>query len=169
MCGEKYSHQTSRPNISGSPPRVRGEVTKEYDIDESQRITPACAGRSRTSARTIYRRQDHPRVCGEKPASRSKPRTAVGSPPRVRGEDGLPDRKSPACRITPACAGRSRSLCLARFARVDHPRVCGEKVQMSSEMKIAQGSPPRVRGEDGKSARFLRRCRITPACAGRSP
>ena len=71
-------------------------------------------------------------------------------------------------RITPACAGkraplgngaachvgsppRVRGKVLREAGRIrwfkDHPRVCGEKVQIWSAYKRHWGSPPRVRGK----------------------
>ena len=107
-------------------------------------------------------------MCGEKDTLTRWTESTPGSPPRVRGEDVLFRGKLPAGGITPACAGRRRCIISPIGILEDHPRVCGEKVQMSSEMKISQGSPPRVRGE-GIEPHFLYRLHgITPACAGRS-
>ena len=46
VCGEKGTEKKSRIGLSGSPPRVRGEVVYEGDLCNLARITPACAGRS---------------------------------------------------------------------------------------------------------------------------
>ena len=47
VCGEKPDKDGDRRDTRGSPPRVRGEVRQEFVHDATQRITPACAGRSR--------------------------------------------------------------------------------------------------------------------------
>ena len=49
--------------------------------------------------------------------------------------------------ITPACAGKSKSLPSLRIGNKDHPRVCGEKSGSSSKENVQMGSPPRVRGK----------------------
>ena len=70
---------------------------------------------------------DHPRACGEKPATLQGVGAHGGSPPRMRGKGPeLPPaaRKS---RITPAHAGKSRCSLRAKSAPWDHPRACGEK------------------------------------------
>ena len=91
---------------------------------------------------------------------------ALGSPPRVRGEVLSSFLDSFALGITPACAGRRRRypLCFARDE--DHPRVCGEKKTLETNVVKGKGSPPRVRGEAFRIAYSGSRCRITPRVCG---
>ena len=110
MCGEKrqYSHCPQRRG--GSPPRVRGKVPALKNFLQSDRITPACAGKSIRISGKLLLLQDHPRVCGEKRIVQFRFGSMPGSPPRVRGKvsDG---NDVPECgRITPACAGKSLKL-----------------------------------------------------------
>ena len=56
-------------------------------------------------------------------------------------------------------------LCLAKL---DHPRVCGEKSWSLYGLSRKRGSPPRVRGEDYTVDDSYSLKGITPACAGRS-
>ena len=111
---------------------------------------------------------------------------SAGSPPRVRGEGSERRASVGACRITPACAGRSRwrPICCpvcpdhprvcgekqltSTYPERDHPRVCGEKPHTRREAFSFGGSPPRVRGEDRLDRPQRGIDRITPACAGRS-
>ena len=60
-----------------------------------------------------------------------------------------------------------RTLGASGFSR-DHPRVCGEKSGNCRLLDRVNGSPPRVRGEEGTPFLLCGRERITPACAGRS-
>ena len=53
--------------------------------------------------------------------------SAKGSPPRMRGKDFA---------AVPAVPGL-----------LDHPRVCGEKIEVSLTVSYVQGSPPRMRGK----------------------
>ena len=46
--------------------------------------------------------------------------------------------------------------------------MCGEKQVKVVEYRNKRGSPPRVRGKDGKSFYCTTPVRITPACAGKS-
>ena len=128
VCGEKDRTQSPIVPDGGSPPRVRGKVTTYQWLCLLGGITPACAGKSQVVGNQIVLEQDHPRVCGEK-CSPAKDLFAVrGSPPRVRGKAMHCSRCGSAFRITPACAGKSFTSRGTWPARLDHPRVCGEKL-----------------------------------------
>ena len=49
----------------------------------------------------------------------------------------------------------------------DHPRVCGEKIEVSLTVSYVQGSPPRMRGKATRLASTARSLGITPAYAGK--
>ena len=70
-------------------------------------------------------------------------------------------------RITPACAGKSFDHRIRVHNARDHPRVCGEKKLEMSDVTVAQGSPPRVRGKVTCWHSWLKDGGITPACAGK--
>ena len=66
MCGEKYKVDVDGENVKGSPPHVRGkDIFTDLVFDEF-RITPACAGKRKTAWKGEGKKQDHPRMCGEK-------------------------------------------------------------------------------------------------------
>ena len=113
-------------------------------------------------------RWDHPRACGEKPLVLLVKASSGGSPPRVRGKDGLLGGEQRGLGITPARAGkriiRPLSLCVCW----DHPRACGEKPTNLNADTAAKGSPPRVRGKGGVYHACLPHHGITPARAGKS-
>ena len=71
-------------------------------------------------------------------------------------------------RITPAHAGKSKSADKSRRRKWDHPRACGEKTELSEELREAVGSPPRMRGKGVHPLCARLRSRITPAHAGKS-
>ena len=71
-------------------------------------------------------------------------------------------------RITPACAGKTRSINDDGLFEQDHPRVCGKNFQIRM-LKIArEGSPPRVREKRDLLTYKLEGWGITPACAGKT-
>ena len=126
VCGEKQRSTSQTTFSRGSPPRVRGKVLAKVCIGVYLRITPACAGKRATSLHTGPTPRDHPRVCGEKSATRSGPCGAWGSPPRVRGKDSVRYAIDETARITPACAGkRALEVCGDRGMR-DHPACAGK-------------------------------------------
>ena len=167
VCGEKLTHAVRPAILVGSPPRVRGEGVVYTYARVADRITPACAGRSRLFLAKLRAKRDHPRVCGEKNFCADPPLSGIGSPPRVRGEALLVPGKENFHGITPACAGR-RIRRSGRGAEVeDHPRVCGEKQRWTLPELRKLGSPPRVRGEVCIRDPSIFVSGITPACAGR--
>ena len=69
--------------------------------------------------------------------------------------------------ITPAYAGKrlgGQGMCLSVW---DHPRLCGEKQSVQQYQCIHAGSPPPMRGKDGKKKQEKKSHGITPAYAGK--
>ena len=54
------------------------------------------------------------------------------------------------------------------FPEGDHPRACGEKLTGRDNLRIGQGSPPRVRGKEKDEIVTTMFKGITPARAGKS-
>ena len=148
---------------------MRGKVFGMSLSDFPDRITPACAGKSGMKFRLLSLFRDHPRVCGEKGNGRPKLPAGEGSPPRVRGKVTDKSAHLNITGITPACAGKSRDKRRPSARFEDHPRVCGEKSYLQTNMSLDVGSPPRVRGKEPDNHRRRDRDGITPACAGKSP
>ena len=73
-----------------------------------------------------------------------------------------------ALRITPACAGKTTVCAFLRWGRQDHPRVCGENLNLIASKLRGAGSPPRVRGKPQQLFEIFEQLRITPACAGKT-
>ena len=133
---------------AGSPPRVRGTVSRR--------------------SRCWSIAQDHPRVCGEQERGSMLWNMLKGSPPRVRGTEISNISPLWQGRITPACAGNSESIQDHLRHPQDHPRVCGEQLFQYSSFHPFAGSPPRVRGTVKNKVYDTNTARITPACAGNS-
>ena len=94
---------------------------------------------------------------------------SIGSPSRMRGKEGDELGLGQTIRITPAYAGKSKSLPSLHIGSRDHPRVCGEKPQNQKTPPQLIGSPPRVRGKALHFNPHRTGFGITPACAGKSP
>ena len=101
-------------------------------------ITPACAGKSWSNALPCSRREDHPRVCGEKFFAAYGAMPLSGSPPRMRGKEVGVSASVLVTRITPAYAGkrlkRSRSTVSPVAIVPLFPSVCNKPV-------VSDGSP----------------------------
>ena len=152
--------------MAGSPPRVRGTGLRKRLNPPHGRITPACAGNSILSRFPVCRCKDHPRVCGEQNEILNFLWFVLGSPPRVRGTGFPPGIPPGPYRITPACAGNSTFSDYGEDIDKDHPRVCGEQVNVRISRQRGIGSPPRVRGTVPELLLPLPCRGITPACAG---
>ena len=86
---------------------MRGKGSNGAGGVKMERITPAYAGKSFTTRYRACRREDHPRLCGEKFASSVLLLVVIGSPPPMRGKVCLVHVYKCALRITPAYAGKS--------------------------------------------------------------
>ena len=111
VCGEKQSWASNPSPGKGSPPRMRGKARCSCRRWKKSRITPAYAGKSSSASSFAPSSGDHPRVCGEKLSPFGNRILRTGSPPRMRGKDGLLATQSLVLRITPAYAGKSCLQC----------------------------------------------------------
>ena len=168
VCGEKHAAACADCTLLGSPPRMRGKAFKLNICLFHLGITPAYAGKSRTSGTGGSGRRDHPRVCGEKAGRCPGLFRATGSPPRMRGKAYDEEHVPYGERITPAYAGKSTIISHRAYLRRDHPRVCGEKRTLARCRRFVLGSPPRMRGKGDRTKRPHYHGRITPAYAGKS-
>ena len=104
---------------------------------------------------------------GEKANGSDAPDDDEGSPPRRRGKSSDLVGVVPGGRITPAWAGKSRSILEFVLASQDHPRTCGEKTFIGLVLKHQIGSPPHGRGKVRQVGGFDGVAGITPTRAGK--
>ena len=153
---------------AGSPPHARGrphQIAFSYD---NAGITPACAGKTIMSISKRSMRRDHPRMRGEDPSEAQMGDVVSGSPPHARGRLEVPARGRRVCRITPACAGKTRGDDVPHAVPPDHPRMRGEDSEPTRAIPPPKGSPPHARGRPRRRIRGVQKSRITPACAGKT-
>ena len=127
ICGEKYTRFLRQLNTAGSPPHMRGKEDCVFRGVFRVRITPAYAGKREPGNSGGWQQPDHPRICGEKKRTISAKYSRLGSPPHMRGKDGLNGALLACPRITPAYAGKSVLGRSPNLREWDHPRICGEK------------------------------------------
>ena len=168
MCGENPKRNRVKTPRPGSPPRVRGKHSVNFEALDASGITPACAGKTSSAPSLSPRARDHPRVCGENDHDERQIWTCEGSPPRVRGKPEFILCLFSFSGITPACAGKTEGNSRQRPMNWDHPRVCGENEVFLKENRCQAGSPPRVRGKRIRRNVCAERFGITPACAGKT-
>ena len=147
---------------------MRGKETFAGYVARSGGITPAHAGKSQLLTGQADSPRDHPRTCGEKLKPNMKRRRSMGSPPHMRGKarkfSGLVANNG----ITPAHAGKSPHRLRSISPERDHPRTCGEKVNVLVPVLLLVGSPPHMRGKDERRPEGRGGGGITPAHAGKS-
>ena len=113
---------------TGITPAYAGKSVRQLrTCGSGQRITPAYAGKRSSRHSAMHRKQDHPRLCGEKPTIKRRLQYPRGSPPPMRGKVEVMQIMTDLTRITPAYAGKSIGSLLRVASHRDHPRLCGEK------------------------------------------
>ena len=117
-------------------------------INQRAGITPADAGKTRTSTAHGSRAQDHPRGCGENCAGILIREGVIGSPPRMRGKLSVYNIK--------------------RNQIGSPPQVRGKRYRRIYNIKSGNGSPPQVRGKREVRTTPRVTLRITPAGAGKT-
>ena len=91
-----------------------------------------------------------------------------GSPPQVRGKLAFARTQASQDGITPAGAGKTARHETCQKSEKDHPRRCGENLNLRPKSSRNVGSPPQVRGKLELDATALRALGITPAGAGKT-
>ena len=117
-AGKRKSTLACMPEISGSPPPMRGKERLCIYGNWELGITPAYAGKRPLMFSQIPLKKDHPRLCGEKSTALVAGILSVGSPPPMRGKEFASYVNIFASGITPAYAGkRPFSTALTAFSR----------------------------------------------------
>ena len=147
---------------------MRGKPTEHVSFFETDRITPADAGKTARCTYDTNLNRDHPRGCGENLSLKFKIRKSAGSPPRMRGKLNTKMPAYPLSRITPADAGKTKGRTQKRALSWDHPRGCGENLVHLLRGLLPPGSPPRMRGKRASVRKSGVSIRITPADAGKT-
>ena len=146
MRGEDGRMASSMMYLSGSPPHARGRPHHAVEGGIDQRITPACAGKTGSSAGPWPKVRDHPRMRGEDWLVRWALAESSGSPPHARGRRASEVSLKGLEGITPACAGKTPSTGGATRTTTDHPRMRGEDPGLRRGEDLEPGSPPHARG-----------------------
>ena len=166
LCGEHFAVIDGRNVEMGSPPPMRGTHNGRNEKWIESRITPAYAGNTLCTWRSLHWHQDHPRLCGEHMSGASPQFPNIGSPPPMRGTRKLQRTYRKNIRITPAYAGNTGEYNIVTFPCKDHPRLCGEHLGIYPTPTYWLGSPPPMRGTQRKRKTIEQDSGITPAYAG---
>ncbi len=145
-CGARLFQVERFDDLTGSPPRVRGQAPCPIPQPDRARLIPAGAGPGWSLCVCGSVVSAHPRGCGARLVSEFDRQRAYGSSPRVRGQGQCENSFFPSWRLIPAGAG---------------PGMYG--LAMIFWMT---GSSPRVRGQVAPSLFAKTSIRLIPAGAG---
>ena len=168
MRGEDCLRRRRARGQHGSPPHARGRHPRRRLNLIKHRITPACAGKTLPNEFEVFVNLDHPRMRGEDDDRRRRRGHDAGSPPHARGRPRPCLHCKQNCRITPACAGKTRYIERVLIESGDHPRMRGEDRAGTSRRRRGAGSPPHARGRPRLRTATCPLPGITPACAGKT-
>ena len=145
---------------------MRGAPARSSATGRRSRIIPAYAGSTTADPSTPADDKDHPRICGEHHVRLAVHQPAPGSSPHMRGALGYSADDAAKSGIIPAYAGSTATRRYCAAPPRDHPRICGEHLDVGKADLGNDGSSPHMRG-----ARWVRnimrmKTGIIPAYAG---
>ena len=145
---------------------MRGTLPLQSNPAKDGGIIPAYAGNTGAQHLSFPFDRDHPRVCGEHFTIRFVTTAVTGSSPRMRGTHHGVAVRGAELGIIPAYAGNTPCAIFPTCATKDHPRVCGEHLDLSTVASATQGSSPRMRGTHAQYRHDGNQFGIIPAYAG---
>ena len=111
---------------------------------------------------------EHPRVCGENRIDKVSIINGEGTSPRMRGKQNPLDEWILTQRNIPAYAGKTIGGGRVTSPRGEHPRVCGENVDVDMVILDLRGTSPRMRGKLSLTQHPKGWIRNIPAYAGKT-
>ena len=166
MGGERLGFTDRRACVFGSSPRGRGTPQCRALCKRQLRFIPAWAGNANDTRQPTPPHPVHPRVGGERDDKQLHFIASCGSSPRGRGTLATTQLTAGSGRFIPAWAGNAIRARAAVCFRTVHPRVGGERVQISHQNRSHDGSSPRGRGTQWPFCVIVCSGRFIPAWAG---
>ena len=154
--------------MTGSSPRVWGQVRVQFNTFRVLGIIPTRMGTSFIRSKTARFVQDHPHAYGDKLAEYIRKIRVQGSSPRVWGQVEQGHISLPRTGIIPTRMGtrRCRNIC-GHYAK-DHPHAYGDKSFATFNDSGFTGSSPRVWGQANGAFHYRGGVRIIPTRMGTS-
>ena len=147
-CGDKRYAGSELPKLSGSSPRVWGQVFFFFCPVSCAGIIPTRMGTRTSSQSPETQEKDHPHAYGDKEKLFILLLIELGSSPRVWGQGHSRTNIPFNMRIIPTRVGtrdwRQRTALYQR----DHPHACGDKLPKNNKLYTYPGSSPRVWGQE---------------------
>ena len=166
MRGERVRWAAAPSSISGSSPHVRGMPACRFNNIDPDRFIPACAGNASRISATCSATPVHPRMCGERIRWYQPKSGKHGSSPHARGTPYILLYDSGNDRFIPACAGNAPGRPGNAPLSAVHPRMRGERHNVTSSSFLEFGSSPHTRGTQNIRSVQTAPGRFIPAYAG---
>ena len=167
VWGQAYSDFCYTAGL-GSSPRVWGQEVVIWICVQLIRIIPTRMGTSWSKMPKSIDLRDHPHAYGDKIKLILLQIKAIGSSPRVWGQDYVNVCNCRYCGIIPTRMGTRSEVPQPRLARQDHPHAYGDKRFLPVPPPTPPGSSPRVWGQDQQALRDLLNSGIIPTRMGTS-
>ena len=155
-------------SAAGSSPLTRGKQHRRRLRLEGQRLIPAHAGKTASTAASPGGPTAHPRSRGENIGDASAWRPQVGSSPLTRGKHQAVPAPGLAGGLIPAHAGKTSAYPRLPAASRAHPRSRGENHPLLQEQDGVGGSSPLTRGKPRTRSSPSARAGLIPAHAGKT-
>ena len=165
-CGDKRYAGSELPKLSGSSPRVWGQVFFFFCPVSCAGIIPTRMGTRTSSQSPETQEKDHPHAYGDKEKLFILLLIELGSSPRVWGQGACVPCHPRHMGIIPTRMGTSQLYSSTTVITSDHPHAYGDKVRTSFYVLFVAGSSPRVWGQDNYFQRQCVLCRIIPTRMG---
>ena len=111
----------------------------------------------------------HPRSRGENRSGCTRAVSRIGSSPLTRGKPRAGARGHACARLIPAHAGKTGVWVAGVYPATAHPRSRGENAPRIGRLSSGTGSSPLTRGKRTEYRSQVRRTRLIPAHAGKTP
>ena len=143
-----------------------GQVCQRNSRAEVHRIIPTRVGTSSSFVKLRKLVEDHPHACGDKMKDCAEKASALGSSPRVWGQEYVNKKRSAGKGIIPTRVGTSLHQDGQQQYEGDHPHACGDKRGFCFCYSSREGSSPRVWGQEYVRITLTTKNRIIPTRVG---
>ena len=167
--GENLAPMMMRFGTAGSSPLTRGKPRRGGVEPRRLRLIPAHAGKTSCPTRPSSTERAHPRSRGENRRNRGRKYGGLGSSPLTRGKRDVGGVRPSGGGLIPAHAGKTRSSPWSPSPSTAHPRSRGENPIDDLCGSKHLGSSPLTRGKHCGLTFYVRRRRLIPAHAGKTP
>ena len=166
-CGEITITRADLRPLSGTSPRLWGDLTEQEREQRRERYIPTLVGRLASYTCGATTQSVHPHACGEIEPPETEFCAGDGTSPRLWGDWKLNLSKYGLIRYIPTLVGRLLWLNLRTSTPTVHPHACGEISVMLTRVRPPLGTSPRLWGDFSTNELLRDGYRYIPTLVGR--